>query len=334
MKYILGVDGGNSKTDYLLCREDGTFVDILRRPTCSHEHAGVGYDGMQEKMQSQLNDLFKKHNIGVGDIVAVGFGLAGADTQDQYANLKKRVENIGFTNYGLANDGILGVKATAAAGVCSINGSGTVALGIDEDGEVLQVGGIGTLSGDHAGGGHIARMMVEMSYKHYFRCGMGSSSFPELFGLLEISEPIELFDLINDGGRIWRGSKEIIQLCDAHAVKGDPLCQKILDDVGINCGEGVAGCIRLSKFTKEVAIVKAGSIWTRLNYNGMAQKFEETIKSYVDVPINPVLLYAPPALGAAFWALELVPGGALTEQYRQEMTSFLTVEKYEELVTE
>ena len=333
MKYILGVDGGNSKTDYLLCREDGTFVDILRRPTCSHEHAGVGYDGAQQKMQSHLNDLFARHNMTVKDIAAAGFGLAGADTPEQTENLIQRVKDIGFTKFGLANDGILGVKAMADAGVCSINGSGTVALGIDDGGVVLQVGGIGPLSGDHAGGSHIAREAIEAMYKHYYRVGQYSEAFPELLALLGLKDPSGLFVKIADSGYYWDTTTAIIKIVDAAAVNGDVVCKKILDDVGVNCGEGVAGCIRNLDFKSEVTVVKAGSIWTKLKYPGMGSIFETVIKQNATQPIKTVLLNAPPALGAVFWAKGLL-SGALDESYRQSMTDFLTVEKYEELVTE
>jgi len=329
-KYILGVDGGNSKTDYLLCREDGTFVDILRRGPCSHEHEGVGYDGMQSRMQSHLNDLFAKHDIRISDIVAAGFGLAGADTNDQIEELKNRVRIIGFKNFGLANDGILGVKAMAAAGVCSINGSGTVALGIDETGGLMQVGGVGPISGDYAGGGVISRGAIEAAYAYYYRVGQPSEVFPKVLSALDLADKSELFDAIADGSKMWRDGRAIIQAVDAAAVNGDALCQKLLDDVGVNCGESVSGCIRHLQFTREITIVKAGSIWTKLKYKGMAQQFEETIAKHVSLPIRVVLLDAPPALGAMFWAKELA-SGKLDGGYRTAMQTFLTVEKYEEL---
>ena len=342
MKYLLGVDGGNSKTDYLLCQSDGTFVDILRRPTCSHEHAGVGYDGMQEKMQSHLNDLFERNNITVSDIAAAAFGLAGADLPCQIEELGKRVANIGFTKFALGNDGILGVKAMADSGVCSINGSGTVVVGIDDTGTQLQVGGIGPLSGDYAGGHCIARGAVEAMYRHYFRVGDYSTIFPQLLDVFAITTPSDLpTHVISQGARIWENATKIIQLVDAAAVGGDSVSQKILDDVGINCAEGVSGCIRNLSFsvdsifestgTAEITVVKAGSIWTKLNYTGMASIFETTIRQNVQQPIKTVLLDAPPALGAVFWAMD-VATGKISENYRQEMQNFLTVDKYENLV--
>ena len=332
-KYLLGVDGGNTKTDYLLCKLDGTFVDILRRPSCSHEHEGVGYDGMEAKMGTQLNDLFTKHNITVANIAAAGFGLAGADSQDQYKNLRQRVEKLGFVNYGLANDGILGVKAMAAAGVCSINGTGTVALGIDSDGKIMQVGGIGAISGDYAGGGVIGAKAVEVAYAHYFRTGQASSAYEEILKVFGLTHPDELFDLIVDSGPIWRSSRPLIQIVDAHAVAGDAVCQKILEDVGQNCGESVSGCIRHLNFTDKISIIKAGSIWTKLKYQGMGQKFEQTIRQHVTSDIEILLLDAPPALGAVLWAKELAIG-KIDQNYRDAMHKFLTVDKYEELVSE
>ncbi|MCL2285344.1 MAG: hypothetical protein FWC32_03155, partial [Firmicutes bacterium] len=194
-------------------------------------------------------------------------------------------------------------------------------------------GGIGTLSGDYAGGGVISRNAVEAAYRHYYRVGKDSEVFPIVLELLDLKDPSELFVAISDGGKIWRNSKPIIQAVDAAATNGDEVCQKILDDVGINCGEGVAGCIRNLSFTREITIVKAGSIWTKLKYPGMGIAFENVIRQNTPQPIKTVLLDAPPALGGLFWAMELLKGN-VCESYRQEMTSFLTVDKYEELVSE
>jgi len=332
MTYLLGVDGGNSKTDYLLCREDGTFVDILRRPACSHEHAGVGYDGMQKKMQSHLNDLFAKNNITVKDITAAAFGLAGADLPDQHKELKQRVANMGFQKFDLGNDGILGVKAMADSGVCAINGSGTVVVGIDDTGAQLQVGGIGPLSGDYAGGSIIARNAIEAVYKYFFRVGPYTNVYYKIMDVFGINSPADLpTHVISQSGRIWESAKEIIEIVDDSAAAGDEVCKKILDNVGINCGEGVSGCIRNLFFAEEVTIVKAGSIWTKLKYQGMSNIFKSVIKRNISQSFKITLLDAPPALGAVFWAMELINGNC-DAKYREDMQKFLTTEKYEKLV--
>ena len=54
MKYILGVDGGNTKTDYLLYDVEGNFVDGLRSGTCSHEGLKDGFEGAYRVMNERL----------------------------------------------------------------------------------------------------------------------------------------------------------------------------------------------------------------------------------------------------------------------------------------
>ena len=43
-KFIIGVDGGNTKTDYLLYDTEGNFIDGVSSGTCSREVPSVGGD--------------------------------------------------------------------------------------------------------------------------------------------------------------------------------------------------------------------------------------------------------------------------------------------------
>jgi N-acetylglucosamine kinase-like BadF-type ATPase len=329
-KYILGVDGGNSKTDYLLCKADGAFVDILRAGTCSHESGNRGYDWMQTEMQSHLDILLNRNNISITDIVAAGFGLAGADMPAQVAELEKRVRNIGFTKIGLQNDGILGVKAISKAGICSINGSGAVVIGIDDEGQFLQVGGIGELSGDEAGGGYIARRAIKEAYRSLFRNGGETKLVKGVFEVLELKEPQDLHLFINDRGWGMPKTRDLIQMTDRAAQEGDETAQKIFDYIGYGCGEGVVGCVNNLTFRQEVVVVMAGSIWNVIGYPGMVENFKHTIREGLTQTVRFELLESTPALGAMFWAKELIDGD-IAPAYRAEMRAFLSPEKYAEL---
>ncbi|MCL2499415.1 MAG: hypothetical protein FWE90_03655 [Defluviitaleaceae bacterium] len=329
-KFILGVDGGNTKTDYLLCRADGTFVDILRASNCSHENHERGFDWMQETMQSHIDALCKKNNITVSDIAAAGFGLAGADEPGQVAELCNRIRQMGFTRFEVANDGILGVKAVSSSGVCSINGTGTVTLGIDDNGNILQVGGIGSLSGDAAGGGHIAGMAIRMAYHSFYRAGKETGIAQGVMDILNMKRPEDFLTAINSYS--WRGenSRALIQLTDKAAQAGDEVAAKIFDDMGVSMGEGVVGCVRNLTFNGEVVVVKAGSIWNVIGYTGMVGHFTKTIREGLTQPVRFELLETTPALGALFWAKEILDG-TIDPTYREELRRFLTPEKYAEL---
>ncbi len=45
MKYVLGVDGGNSKTDYCLYTIEGDYVDLHKAGTCIHERFKNSFEG-------------------------------------------------------------------------------------------------------------------------------------------------------------------------------------------------------------------------------------------------------------------------------------------------
>ena len=65
-KFIIGVDGGNTKTDYLLYDTEGNFIDGVRSGTCSHEVPSVGgFDGSYNahaynKLVEYMNGKFKE----------------------------------------------------------------------------------------------------------------------------------------------------------------------------------------------------------------------------------------------------------------------------------
>ena len=79
MKYILGVDGGNTKTDYYLFDTDGNFIDMYRGGTCSHEGLKDAFDGTYRVMKEVFDEFLGKHNLTPSDITASCFGLAGDD---------------------------------------------------------------------------------------------------------------------------------------------------------------------------------------------------------------------------------------------------------------
>jgi len=314
-----------------LCRADGEFVEILRCPTCSHEHFDNGYEGMKQAMGAQLGELFRRNGITAGDIAVAAFGLAGADLPEQIDELNQRVRELGFNRFVLGNDGILGIKTVTGSGICAINGTGTVIVGINSQGAMLQVGGIGPLSGDHAGGSFIMRQGITATHSYFYRLGKNSAMIPAIMGILGVNAPSALPAAISDYRLLTDNMKEIINAVDDAALSGDEVARGILDGVGVNVGEGACGCIRNLGFDGEITIVKAGSIWNKIKYPGMIDRFVETVRDNAPNHCRFVLSESPPALGAIFWAKEIYDG-KIDLDYREKMLGFLNLEKYDKVV--
>ena len=335
-KYFLGVDGGNTKTDYLLCTVEGDFVDVYRTETCSHERFENGYEDMEQVMGKQLTHLLNRNGIDIESIASAGLGLAGADLPSQVTELKKRVKKIGLTCYGLSNDGILGIKAASDSGVglCAVNGTGTVVVGIDKKGEILQVGGVGPLSGDYAGGGYISRQIISLLYDFYYRCGEDSIMFSQLMDLLK-ADPADMLTLVSNHALLSKHTVDIIQIGSNAAVAGDTVARGIFDTVGVTIGRSAAGCIRSLSFEglgtsqAPIDIVLVGSIWHKIPYEGMQDSFMQTAMDLTGKHCRCITLQSPAATGGVLWAKEIADGTAVSAEYRKKLLETITIDRYE-----
>ena len=321
-KYVLGVDGGNTKTDYFLFDLDGKHIDSIRRGTCSHEALRDSFPGTKRVMTEHLNELFQRNNITVDDIAGAAFGLAGADVISQKIELNKVISEIGFKNFQLENDGILGVKAgsTTGYGVCSINGTGTVVVGVNEENEFLQVGGVGYISGDEAGGAFLVRRTFQAVYDSLYRMGDETTLKNRIFELYQISENKYFLDKIvelTEKRLIDRTT--VIKLLFKEAAGGDKVAVGILEQAGTCMGLAVAGCINNLNFKGVVPIVLAGSVWVKATTDHMLNAFKNVIKKHVNKECNYIMLNAAPASGAVVWALEIANGAMPSDDLRNEI---------------
>lgn len=232
VKYVIGVDGGNTKTDYLLFSTSGSLIDYVRSGTCSHEELPGSYKDSYKEMNDKICSLLKKNKLTMGDISAGAFGLAGVDTPEQQRRLTEVVKKIRLSNFVVSNDSFLGVKADTSHGygVCSVNGTGTVAGGIDKYGNHLQVGGIGEVLGD------AVMNLLGIDDKYCFAQAVSEKYYARQLSLTDLTKAV--FSAANEN---------------------DKAAIEILRDVALQLAKSTAGCINNLEFDNEVEVVLAGS---------------------------------------------------------------------------
>lgn len=327
MKYLIGVDGGNTKTDYLLYDIDGNFIDGVRSGTCSHEAKGLGFDGAYRVMKENLDALLSRNNLKITDIAAASFGLAGVDVPYQKKALEEVVEKIGFTNYIVLNDGFLGIKAASpnGVGVCSINGTGTVNVGIDNTGKYFQVGGIGYLAGDEAGGSFLARRTIQAAFNSCFRSGKETSLLEDVFKMYGIASKYEFSDAVVLG-KI--DSTFLIKALCKRANEGDEVAIEILETAGKNMALSIVGVIKELTFSEPIYVIQAGSVWAKATSDKMNNKFKEVVEKLTNKKCEYIILKEPPVLGAIIWAYELANHKLPSEEVKNKMCD--SINKYQE----
>lgn len=329
-KYIFGVDGGNTKTDYLLFDTEGNFIDGKRTGTCSHEGLKDSFDGSYRVMNQEVTELLFRNNLTPADISAAAFGLAGVDVPFQRKRLEDIVSRIGFKNYVVVNDGFLGIKAASpnGAGVCSINGTGTVSTGIDEEGNIIQIGGIGFVSGDEAGGSFFARRVVQAAYDEVFRFGKKTVLTDIIFKALEITDKSEFQNAIVEKFYSRKvNHTSLIQSLFLSANNKDEVSIEILAKAGENMARSIAGCIANLTFQHFVNVIMAGSVWVHATCEVMVNSFKKWVLDLTQKKCNFIVLTVPPATGAILWAMELATKTLPSEELKALI--FKNVEEYQ-----
>jgi len=310
-EYIIGVDGGNTKTDYFLFDIAGNFIDFYRGGTCSHEGLHDSFAGSYRVMNEVFTNLFQRNKITIEQIKTAVFGLAGVDTPFQKAKLEEVVQMLGFTKFKVVNDSFLGIKAgtTNGYGVCSINGTGTSSGGIDLDGKNLQVGGIGAIVGDEAGGSWIARQAIRVVYDACYRFGQQTLLTEIVMKELGVNDKYYLMEAISSNLTQRKVNLTTLTIAVFEcANKKDKVALQILKSMADNLARSAGGCVVNLNFPEEVEIVLAGSVWVKGSCPVLIEEFTKKIEQYTNKKCKIITLNVPPATGAIVWALELATG--------------------------
>jgi N-acetylglucosamine kinase-like BadF-type ATPase len=312
MKYVLGVDGGNTKTDYMVFNTEGDLVNHVRKGSISHEQYSESFDMTRILLKEHITEVLD--GIAEPKDVSAAFGLAGLDLPSQRVKLEGIIANTGFTRFAAANDGVLGVKAGApnGYGICSINGTATGAVGFDPKGTFRQVSGVMPFCGDEGGGGALIRGVAAVVYNELFRYGRSTVMTKRVLDLLEITDKhIYQETFIR---RFWSDRKdlnsvEVVFILLDSANEGDPVAVELLETAGREMARTAAGCARDLDFSDVMLdVVFAGSVWIKPKTPLMKDSFKKEFNRLLDCEINFISLNMPPASGAVLWALEIEHG--------------------------
>ncbi len=328
MKYILGVDGGNTKTDYYLFDIDGNFIDMYRGTTCSHEGLPDSFEGSYRVMKSVFDVFLAKHNITPQDIEASVFGLAGDDLPYQQTKLEEVVMRLGFKNFKIVNDSALGIKVgtTNGYGVCSVNGTGTSVSGIDINGKCIQVGGIGSITGDEAGGKFLSRKVVRSAFDEIMRHGQKTSLTPIVRELLNNTNDEMLMEDIVLKFLAQKVDYNVLTIaCFEEANKKDQVAMNLLIEMADNLARSAAGAVDRLDLGDNPEIVLAGSVYVKGSCPILVDEFKKRINIYTGKQCITKVLSVPPATGAIVWALELA--NQVYPSFEQRQKLIQTVEK-------
>lgn len=220
--YYLGIDGGGTKTEFLLADAEGHVMRRVLLGCCNPNDIGI--EAALEVLRNGIVEV-------VGELVrgriAVFAGIAGSTTGDHHERIMSLLERLRFGFFACDSDAKNAVAAALGSedGIAVIMGTGSIAF-VQENGESRRIGGHGYLLGDGGSGFAIGRDGIDAALTDEDGC-----------------EPkTQLRTLVHErlgGARIWdsvselyRGGKRMIAgfaplVFDA-ARQGDAVAMEIL----------------------------------------------------------------------------------------------------------
>ena len=194
MKYILGVDAGNTKTIALVAHPNGKIVGWGRGGCGDIYNAGSPQLALQN-LDEAVQAAFQMAGCTAADIVAAAFSMAGADWPEDFALIEAGLKKTSYgQNFVLVNDsiGALCAGAVEGWGVALANGTGAAISARSEEGLVWQAGWW-----QEGGGG---RSLGNSALRAVYRSALGidgetalTASILKFYGVTTVEELLHQF---------------------------------------------------------------------------------------------------------------------------------------------
>jgi N-acetylglucosamine kinase-like BadF-type ATPase len=147
--YFLGVDGGGTKTAFLIIDGNGTVCG--RHEEGSSYHLQIGMSGLHAVLYNGATAAIAKAGLTAADVTHAFFGLPayGEDSRVQAELDAMPAAILGHTRYSCGNDMVCGWAGSLACadGINIVAGTGSIGYG-ECNGRTARVGGWGELFGD------------------------------------------------------------------------------------------------------------------------------------------------------------------------------------------
>ena len=315
---MLGVDGGNSKTDLVLADVSGEPLGWVRGRTVSHQATDL--EDAAGRLKRLLAELLHEAGRRSADIRHATFCLAGADYPSDVTLLRRHLASwLALPQTEILNDAFAALRAGVRRrwGVAVICGAGVNAVGLGPDGRRVRFPAIGDISGDWGSSADIGLAALTAAVRA--RDGRGRNTVlartvPAHFAL---TQPRGVTGALYRGEVDRERLRELCPLVFQAASDGDAVARGIADRLADELGAMAVVIIRrLGLLRTDVEVVLAGGVTTTTD-RGFHLRFEELIRA--QAPAAQVRrLAAPPVLGSVLLALDATSSSTVAERRLRE----------------
>lgn len=305
MKYYIGFDGGQTKTEGLLANSHGEILGYYKCGDTNHQNIGI--KNTYDLMNQGVENLLRQAKLRIEDISYSYLGLAGADLEGDFKILNENLSPIfNQSNFMIQNDAWVALAAGTRHnyGAVSICGTSHNIAVRNKQGEEHILISLSYEAGNFGGGDNLAKETLHRTfraYEHTDRQTILTKRIPMAFGKACMDEIVEIVG--------WnRYTKEelhkIPKIVFDAATLGDIVSQEIIMSMGTEIGKALAGKITLAGMGEDqVPVVLSGSLFTKASSKLHVDSLRVSLTGQVpnaDIIIND----SPPVIGGIIKAMQ------------------------------
>jgi N-acetylglucosamine kinase-like BadF-type ATPase len=312
LQYWLGVDGGGTNTRATIFRApDNPNIDLTKyivgegRADAANFHR-VGVEAATRSVTTAIILACRQAEITVHQITAACLGLAGVSHPDNHRKMYDAIETaLPALNFTLETDARIALAGATAGkpGIVIIAGTGSIAYGVNQDGEVARAGGWGPTLGDEGSGTYIGRRALEAVMTAYdYRRHEDTALSEKICRFFHVQTPPELPAVIyNPDANVMPQIAQLSKLVVETAQEGDAVAIEILRDAAHELARAIKAVIAQLDMQHEVfrigyvgGVFEAGEL--------ILQPLRENVAAFAPQAIIAAPLYKP-VVGAAQMAM-------------------------------
>lgn len=224
MSTYIGVDGGGTKTQVLLMNGEkgATLIGPSSNPNA------IGWTNAEQVVTQAIHDCLNALNLSAEMVQGLSICMSGVDRKDEVIRLRTNFHEM-FPNAVLEirNDALAALTAGTRGqpGVVLIAGTGSIAVGESETGEVARSGGYGYLLGDEGSGFTIGRSGLIAAIQSFEGRAQKTALWEQAAEVYQVSRANELIPIVYRSDRpvnkIAHFARMVVSLADTDAVAND-----------------------------------------------------------------------------------------------------------------
>ena len=304
--FVLGIDGGGTKTLALLADRSGTTIGSGTAGTSNYHRVGIenafaALDSAMERAFQSTQSSLSKENL-----AAACLGLAGVDRPADRALVEQWLSTrLPGIPARLTNDAlpVLAAGTPQGWGLAVISGTGSIAYSMSPDGSLKRAGGWGYIFGDEGSAYSIGLAALRSAAQFADGRAPLTALLERILQHWQLSQPADLVNKVYSESTGRENIAQLAILVSRAAGDGDSAALEILNQAGSELARMAFAAAQQFDLAQTIPCALAGSV---LIHNPIVVSAFIRHTTQTGLHLSPVQSVPEPAAGCLKLAAQLI----------------------------